>query len=374
MPSAHRLRVLMISKALVVGSYQRKLEEIAAYPDLDLTAIVPPCWKDARGELGLERAHTGGYRLIVAPVRFNGDFHLHYYPGLRRHITSLRPDIVHIDEEPYNLATYLALRAARRVGAKTVFFTWQNLRREYPIPFRWMEKWVLDQADYAIAGTQEAGQVWREKGYRGRLAVIPQFGVDPDIYTPAPDGERERLRFRIGYAGRLVPEKGIDVLIKAVARLDGAWHLSVLGDGPIRDELITLAGLLNLGGSVAFELSRPSAAMPDYYRQLDCLVLPSLTRRNWKEQFGRVLVEAMSCGVPVIGSDSGAIPEVIGEAGLIVPEGAIPALADALRAIMWDVGVQRKLGRLGRERVLERFTQKEVAERTVGVYRDMAGL
>jgi glycosyltransferase involved in cell wall biosynthesis len=94
-------------------------------------------------------------------------------------------------------------------------------------------------------------------------------------------------------------------------------------------------------------------------------VLPSLTRRNWKEQFGRVLVEAMACGVPVIGSDSGAIPEVIGEAGLIVPEGDIQALADALRAIMWDVGVQRKLGKMGRERVLERFTQKEIAARTV---------
>lgn len=368
MPSSpDSLRILMVSKALVVGSYQRKLEEIAAHPDIDLTVIVPPAWKDARGLLRLERDHLQGYRMVVSPVLFNGNFHLHLYTQLARHVNAVRPHILHIDEEPYNLATYHALRLARRAGAKSLFFSWQNIERNYPPPFAWMERSVLRGVDYALVGSREAGEVWRRKGYSGPLAVIPQFGVDPAIFFPGE--QRDRGRFRIGYAGRLVPEKGLDVLIKAVARLRGDWHLTILGDGPQRRELQTLAGILNIGGSIAFEKPLPSTGMPAFYRNLDALALPSQTRPNWKEQFGRVLIEAMASGVPVIGTDSGAIPEVIGEAGVIVPEGDVVALRDALQAIMWDVGLQRRLGEAGRERVLAHFTQRQIAAQTVEVYR-----
>jgi glycosyltransferase involved in cell wall biosynthesis len=357
--------VLMVSKACLVGSYQRKLEEIAAFPEIDLTVIVPPRW----GDLVLERAHIEGYRLLVEPIRFNGQFHLHYYPTLARRIGELKPDIVHIDEEPYNFATYHALGAARRAGAKSLFFSWQNLDRRYPPPFNWMEHWVMRQSDYAIVGTEEAGEVWQRKGYTGPMAVIPQFGVDPDIFSPA---KREKgSPFTIGYAGRLVPEKGLDLLIRAVVNLPGRWHLSLVGDGPEREALSTLAGVLNIGGAVSFEKPIPSIQMPDYYRRIDALVLPSRTLHNWKEQFGRVLIEAMACGVPVVGAESGAIPEVIGDAGLTFPEGNVQALHQQLRRLIEDETLRRALSEAGRQRVLRHFTQAQVAARTVEVYRKM---
>ncbi len=165
------MRVLMISKACVVGIYQRKLEEIAKL-GVDLTVIVPPVWRDPSGDLILERAHTQGYRLLVEPMQFNGNFHLHDYPTLGRRMRELRPELVHIDEEPYNRATWHALWLSRRIGAKALFFSWQNLVRSYPIPFAWGERWTLRSVDYAIAGTQSAADVWQQKGYRGRLAVI----------------------------------------------------------------------------------------------------------------------------------------------------------------------------------------------------------
>jgi hypothetical protein len=102
------LRILMLSKACIVGIYQRKLEEIARL-DVDLLALVPPSWRDERGETMLERAHTEGYQLETLPIALNGNFHLHFYRGLGRRIRAFRPDIVHIDEEPYNLATWQAL-------------------------------------------------------------------------------------------------------------------------------------------------------------------------------------------------------------------------------------------------------------------------
>lgn len=370
--SAGVLRVLMISKACVVGTYQRKLEEIAAHPGIALTVVVPPFWVDARGVLELERAYTDGYRLRVEPVRFNGRFHLHHYPGLARVMAETQPHIVHVDEEPYNLATFQAVRLARRFGARSVFFSWQNLYRRYPFPFAQMEHWVLRHADWGIVGNWEAVDVWRRKGYQGPLAVIPQFGVDPAVFSPGPAAPLERP-FTVGYAGRFVPEKGVDLLIRAIAMLPGRWLLRLLGDGPQRDELREMAGVCNISGSVRFEAPRPSVEMPAFYRELDALVLPSRTRTNWKEQFGRVLIEAMACGVPVIGASSGAIPEVIGEAGLLFAEGDIEALRRHLHTLAENPELRQALSQAGRRRVLNHFTQQRVAEQTIEVYRAVAG-
>jgi len=122
---------------------------------------------------------------------------------------------------------------------------------------------------------------------------------------------------------------------------------------------------------VSFDPLIPSTQMPDFYAQLDCVVLPSRARPNWKEQFGRVLVEAMACGVPVIGSDSGEIPNVVGDAGLIFPEENVDALAARLRELMNEASLRESLAAKGRARVLERYTQKRVAEETVKMYRMM---
>ena len=173
------MRVLMISKACLVGAYQRKLEEIARLPGLELMVAVPPSWRDGSRMIHLERAHTVGYELVVEPIAFNGSFHLHFYPRLGRRLRAFAPDVVHVDEEPYNFATFHALWMAQRFGVRALWFTWQNLNRRYPLPFRLIERYNLRHADYGIAGSAGAAEVWREKGYTGPLAVIPQFGVDP---------------------------------------------------------------------------------------------------------------------------------------------------------------------------------------------------
>lgn len=366
------LRVLMISKALVVGIYQRKLELIGAHPGIELTAVVPPYWNDARGRLELERVHTDGYRLAVEPMRFNGNFHLHYYPGLRKIVREVRPDVVHIDEEPYNLATYHALRLARRAGAKSLFFSWQNLLRRYPFPFSAFEQEVLQKADYGLVGNEHAIEVWRAKGYRGPLKLLPQFGVDPDVFSPVVSPE-PRDHYAIGFAGRLVPEKGVDLLIRAAAKLPGKWVLHLLGDGPEREALRELAGVYNISGSVSFEQGIPSTAMPDFYRKLDVFVLPSRSRPNWEEQFGRVLIEAMACGVPVIGARSGAIPEVIGPAGMLFEEDNLEELAAHLLALKEETVLRGALSTAGRQRVLRHYTHEQIARQTVEVYCELTG-
>ncbi len=363
------LRVTLISKACVIGAYQTKLEELAAQPDIELTVIVPPFWREHGRKIPLERAHTTGYRLVVAPAVFNGSFHTHFYPTLPSLLRRLRPEICHIDEEPYNLATYLALRAAQEVRAKTVLFTWQNLARPYPPPFRQFERYAYRHADAIIAGNRDAIAVLRAKGYQGPVRLIPQFGVDPEIFSPAgtPHGDP----CVIGYAGRLVEQKGLLTLVEALAGLTGRWQLVLYGSGPLEEELRARFAVLGLAERVRFAGRVSSLEMPRHLAQMDVLVLPSLTRPNWKEQFGRVLVEAMACGVPVIGSSSGEIPNVIGDAGLVFPEGDAAALRAALGRLLGDPSLRRTLGQRGRQRVLAHYTQAHIAAETAALYRDV---
>jgi glycosyltransferase involved in cell wall biosynthesis len=365
-----RLRVLLVSKACVVGAYQRKLEEIAALA-VELTVAVPAEWRDERGVLRLERAHTQGYDLVVEPIALNGNFHLHFYPQLSRLIARARPSIVHIDEEPYNFATWHALRLAQGHGAKALFFSWQNLARRYPPPFSWLERDVLRRAEAAIVGNQASVEVWRKKGYTGPMTVIPQFGVDPELFAPAAGPLTPRNTFVVGYAGRLVPEKGLEVLLRALAQLPDTVCARLAGSGPDRARLQTLAAELNLTPRVTLEPPLPSTRMREFYAQLDAFVLPSVSRPNWQEQFGRVLIEAMACGVPVIGSTCGEIPNVIGDAGLLFREGDADALAAHLRALLADPAQRRAFATQGRARVLARYTQKQIAEKTVEVYHSL---
>lgn len=368
------MRILMLCKACIVGIYQRKLELIAGHDDVELTVLVPPAWRDERGITPLECAYTDGYTLKTTPIRFNGNFHLHYYPQFARELAIFSPDIVHLDEEPYNLATFMALRAAQRLTtAKTLFFSWQNINRSYPFPFRWIEQWVLKHSDFGLMGTQSAADIWRAKGFEGPLAVVPQFGVDPELFHP-PAQRSHGNPVVIGYAGRLVKEKGIDLILQALCGLtDYDWRFEIIGGGPHESELRKQVAESGLEDRVYFTGLVPSIEMPDRFRQLDVLVIPSRTRPNWKEQYGRVIIEAMASGACVIGSDSGAIPDVIGDAGLVFPEDNVVALREKLHTLLSDPQMRQQLADAGRQRVLDQFTQEQVAAQTVAVYRQLLG-
>jgi len=361
------VRVLLLSKAFVLGAYHSKLAAMAACPGLDLIAVVPPAWRDERGLTALERVKPQGYRVIVAPLRFNGRFHVHYYPGLAGVLAETRPDLLHIDEEPYNFATWHAQRLARRLGLPTLFFTWQNLLRRYPFPFNVFERDVLRYARAGIAGNQEAVTVWRSKGFTGPLPVIPQFGVDPDVFMPRSELRPADQPFTIGFAGRLVPEKGVDLLLRAAAALPPEVQVRLIGSGPEHSNLLRLAAGLGLAGRVTIS-AVPSLEMPARLGSLDCLVLPSRTRSNWKEQFGRVLIEAMACEVPVVASTCGELPNVVGDGGLTFAEGDVSALAAHLQRLRDEPAWRAELAALGRARVLARYTQRQIAEATVDFY------
>lgn len=368
------MRVVILSKACLVGAYQTKLEGIAAHKDVELTVLVPEKWADASGDVMLERAHTKGYDLLVEPIRFNGNFHFHYYPQLKKRLQHIQPDIVHLDEEPYNVATWLGMKNAQAVGAKTLFFSWQNLHRNYPPPFSMIEQNVLQNIDYGLMGNADALEVWRKKGFTGKAKILPQFGVSTEIFTPPHRNEDvgDNRPLIIGSTNRrLVPEKGIDLLLEACAALKINWQLRLTGGGQELENLKQQARDLGIADRVQFDGSISSLEMPDYLRKLDILVLPSRTVSNWKEQFGRVLIEAMACEVIVVGSDSGEIPNVIADAGLIFPEDDLLTLTKHLVTLTEQPALREQLRKRGRQHVLEKYTQAQIANQTVDVYREM---
>ncbi|HEX6939828.1 MAG TPA: glycosyltransferase family 4 protein [Longimicrobiales bacterium] len=387
------MRVAYVSKALTVAAYRDKLRALSAH--VEVRALVPARW-DATEREGGERdpggapwsaacepgapAGSAGRASVPAridrlPVLFAGHNHFHVYRGARRWLEAMRPDLLHVDEEPYSAVTFQLVRLARRLGVPALFFAWQNLDKRLPPPFGAMRARVFRGVAGAIAGTEAAAAVLRRAGYAGPLAVVPQFGVDAARFAPdarARAAARRRLgigdaAFVVGYGGRLVPEKGVDVLLAAAAQLPGA-HVAILGDGRERRRLEELARRGGIAERVHFVGHVPSLEMPGWLPALDALALPSRRSPGWVEQFGRILVEAMACGVPVVGAATGEIPNVIGDAGAVVPEGDANALAAALRALGDDPGRRTELGRRARRRVLERYTNERVAADTAAFY------
>lgn len=367
------MNVLYVSKALVAAAYRDKIRELGR--EVRITAIIPDRW----GRDVIERSDVGVPEPIRVPVRFPGRNHFHVYPGAREWLAVTQPDLVHIDEEPYSLVTLQLGMLCGRLGIPFVFFAWQNLERQLPPPFGRLRTAVFRRAAGAIAGTTGAARVLERAGYSGLLAVIPQFGVDPDRFRPdasAAAATRAGLgipgdAFLVGFGGRLVAEKGVHVLLDAFARLGSepsAPHLLFAGDGPESRPLAERSRRLGIGGRVHFKGRVDSTAMAALLPALDVLVLPTIGTRTWTEQFGRILVEAMACGVPVIGSRCGEIPNVIDDAGDLFPVGDADALASILEAHHLHPALRTARSEAGRARVLQNFTQHRVAADTAAFY------
>ncbi len=291
-------------------------------------------------------------------------------------------DLIDLHEEPCALATaeVLALRALRRVRTPYVLYSAQNIAKRYPVPFRWWERRALrDAAGVSVCNT-EAAAILRGKGLTAPVHVIG-LGVDVDRFSPAPgagpaaSGATGPTRaapagrpVHVGYVGRLLaPHKGLDVLLDA-AELEPRLRIAIAGGGPHEAALRARAQSPLLTGRVSFDGHLSGDALIDFYRGIDVAAVPSVAAPGWLEQFGRVAVEAMASGVPVVASDSGALPDVVGGAGTLVPPGDAGALAAALTAVLDEPGRADRMRADGLARS-RRYTWEAVGGEYEALYR-----
>lgn len=375
------VRVLLISHTCQSRTEgQPKAQCLARMPEIDLQVMVPDRWKQDGRWLSAQPPEGDRLSLEIAKVTWPwagpAQNYLHWYPGLRKKLAQFRPDIIDIWEEPWGLVSAQVCRLRNRFHptTKVLSETEQNINRRLPPPFERMRAYTLRHADFAVGRSQGAVEVLRAKGYTGPAEVVPN-AVDAERFRPM-DRElcRQKLGLRgfvAGYVGRLVPRKGLLDLLNALPLCSAEVNLLFVGSGEQQAALEARVQELGLQERVRFLANQPSTALPEIMNALNALVLPSRTVPSWREQFGRVIIEAHACATPVIGSDSGAIPEVIGAAGHVFPEGEAAPLAGAIERLHAAPEEGRRLGQLGRQRVEERFTWQRVAERMRDIYLTM---
>lgn len=287
-------------------------------------------------------------------------------------------DVLDLHEEPAALATaeVLALRALRRLlggrPAPYVLYSAQNIAKRYPPPFRWWEARALRGAGAVSVCNAEAADVLRAKGLTAPAHVVGLGVEQADLAPTDTDVAGAVAPARTGYVGRLLaPHKGLDVLLDA-AEADPRLHVAIAGAGPHEAELRRRAATPALAGRVTFHGHLAGTDLAAFYRGLDVLAVPSVPTPGWLEQFGRVAVEAMAAGVPVVASDSGALRDVVGGAGTLVPPGDAAALARALAVVLDDPERAARMRAAGLERARE-YTWAAIAERYEAMYRGVAG-
>jgi glycosyltransferase involved in cell wall biosynthesis len=369
-----KMRVLRIAHSSLTPALRHRERALArCYPNVDLEVITTDRWCEA--EVMVDAAPDDLFHVRTARPYLSKHIQLFAYDprpivkALQRH----RPHLIDLGHEWYSVACaeVLTLCSWFAPHVPIVMQANQNIHHNYPPPFNWLERRAFRQVAAAYACSESVCEVLRAKGFSKPAPIIP-FGVNTETFRPRPASSKQSNRpLTIGFVGRLLPGKGLNVLAAALEKLKlESWRLLVVGDGPEREgfeQRLSIAGLRDRAvftGAIDFDL------VPEQFQQIDVLVLPTETTKRVREQFGRVLVEAMASGVSVVGSTCGAIPEVIRDAGLIFREGDADALAGALQRMLSDESLRESLVASGLEQV-KRYSWERVAEKTYELFRQV---
>ena len=366
MSRSGRLKILSIAHPAVSRDAGRlRYYPLAQRDDVELHLLVPAVWHQFGRTIVADPSDDPGITVHVLPIRLPRagpmSWYLHFYPGLRKLIREIDPDVVHLWEEPWSV---VAMQARLLKGrAAMVMEVDQNILKRLPPPFEFIRKRVLQNTDHVLSRSPDATAVVRARGYDGPVSPIG-YGVDlsnfrPDVPPMLPPPVRPD--FRIGYVGRMVVEKGLDDALDAMAQAKTPVSLALMGEGPHEARLRERIAELGLGERVSIRGWGKPADVASFLRSLDAMILLTRTTNAVREQFGRVITEAQACGVPVIGSTGGAIPDVVGEGGWIVPESDPAALAALIDRIAADPAEMQMRAQAAQTNVMKRFTYDAVA-------------
>ncbi|HEX5386094.1 MAG TPA: glycosyltransferase [Gemmatimonadales bacterium] len=363
---AGALRAVVVGRAYADPAARGKLRALTGL-GCAVGAVVPAEWRSpSDGRLHKpETGDDGGTRILAIPARRGAESR---WDGtaLRRALAEFRPDVVQLEEEPGTRAAAQVRRAAARLGIALVACSSEGRHRiARPLQSRMRRRRVLREARGLVGSNRLALESLADGRASVPHSVIPPLGITPPLTPVAPPSEGSDDRLVIGFVGRLRPEKGVDLLLRAAAWLRSTWSMEIVGTGPALEELETLVTRLGIAGRVTWHGALPASALAECWRGFDCLVLPSRTTEHWIEDRGRTVLEAMAHGLPVVTSDSGVLPELVGEAGIVVPEGDVDALAVALHRLLAQSALRARLGADARRRVLADFSDAAVARRTL---------
>jgi len=388
------MRILVASHTYIVDINRAKFKILANLePGIEVTVVVPQRWKPGGVQnkiIETEFYQQGSFKVVpISNFSQNNQGLLTFSTDIIQLLQEFQPQIIQVEQGSKSLAyaQLIALNKILKFKAKNIFFTWWNLPYQLKWPVSVLENCNLQHTDGIIAGNLDGSKILRQRGYQNTLKVMPQLGVDETLFYPtSKDADLshrfgiESTDFVVGFVGRFVEEKGLLTLGEALAGLKQLpWKWLLVGQGKLRSQLVKKSIEWGISDRIIWVESVSHEEVPAYINLINCLVLPSqtsykfktLTTVGWKEQFGHVLIEAMACKIPVIGSDCGEIPHVIGDAGLIFPEGNAEKLRDCLRQLMQRPELVADLGDRGYHRVMNNYTNQALAEQLLEFYKEL---
>ena len=370
------MRALVISHAYVAEDNRAKWEVLADDGKAEIELHLPHRWPSWEFDYRPALSNHSHLNIRVAHAfRVGREDQYFFAPKIFRGLGGKDFDVLHVEQGSSAFVYFQALFERNLLSRKTksCFFTWINWEPRMRWPWKIANSYNLRSSDGAIGGNREAVDILKRNGFRGKTAVIPQLGINPVDYNSLPNTQlRKELDLReivIGFLGRLVEEKGLRLLLEAAQKLGPEISVLLVGSGPFEAELASYRAQNQL--HLVHVPAVSHHAVRNYLRAMDILVLPSYSTSAWKEQFGHVLIEAMACKIPVIGSTAAAIPEVIGDAGLLFQERDANDLLAKLMMFVKSPMERARFGKLGHNRVLECFTYDKIAEQTLAFWQTL---
>ncbi len=379
------LRVLHVAPAAVIRANRALDQALATDCGHDVTLVVPRSYAVRNGVVVAEAAASGtSYRLVLLD-RTRAHARAATWHGLGDLVRKVQPEIILSDQDPATAEGLQLKMATRSQRVPIVFCNVENVDRDY-----------LDEARHALRRLRVAraalsaavgvfvrlAYAWRDIGmwsmnlggleivkhrrmFRGPVVHAP-LGIDAAVFRPDRNqSQRQELGLvdpTFGQFGRLTPEKGILHLLEAASRLRHRYRFQILIDSMREHDSAVFAQQVSASAGafgLADRVVRFTAAheeMPRYYNSIDCLVAPSYPSQKYTEQYGRVVAEAMGCGVPVVVSDCGHLPDLVGPFGEVFPAGDVARLADCLGRFLSDPGAYRGRAELAHQYFLERLS------------------
>ncbi len=371
------MKILYVGHTYTIRANQAKIAALAktssSFGSVEITLVTPHAWRGPLYSNNADRfndslAANVEHRIIRAWGVGKESAFL-YAPSIVPLVSRIKPDIVHVEQGAYAISYAQILSALKLFspGSRAVFFTWWNLPYQPRGIRRLLERFNLSHSSSAVAGNEAAREILRGHGFNGRIEVLPQLGINVSSDRTVRE-KKDSAQFTIGYAGRIAEEKGVLDLVYAAGKMREAARVQLyfVGTGEALNAVKIAAAVQNIQlihhGAVRNE------ELANHLAKMDVLVLPSRTTPTWVEQFGHILLEAMAIGVPVIGSSSGEISNVISNAGLIFKEGNISQLTSGLERLFEDPEERKRLSVAGKKRVSEHFTHERIAAAQMRLY------
>lgn len=351
------MRALVFSRLYADPSQRQKLRELVGL-GWSITVAIPGGGADMDGAIRLSPIPASGSPAEPGRLRWSRR-------ALRKLLTDARPDIVHIEEAPGTPGAWTAVREATRLGVPAVIFSWESLPRKRRFLERRRLTNTLSRVAGIIGGNRLALRLLQAEAPDALAISLPQTGVTP----PSAVERRPGDMLTMACVGRLVPERGVDRLLHTCGQLMGPWRLFIAGTGPEQIGLEDLAEKLGLASRIRWLGPQSRAEVTALWDQVNCLVVPSRSTPEWVERYSQPLLDAMAHEVAAVVTAEAALPELVGDAGIVVPSDE--ALLVALQELLVDSQRRTALGRAGRRRVLEQYVDTAIARDTDAFWRDV---